>query len=98
MGPNPGPGLNDGRSDGIKCCRSLRIRCRHVHGFTSVGPFAQIGDERDGAKKRHLELFGECCSSPAAKDRIPLSIITREPRHILDDAKHVLIDLRRHVG
>src|SRR5688572_19178036 len=63
---------------------TLGLRCndRPAH----VATLAQLHDERHLTDERHPEALGEQLPAARAEDLVAATVITREPRHVLDDA------------
>ena len=65
--------------------------------LAGVAAGAQLGNEGNLPEQRHLELIGELLAAPLAEQAVLGAVIAEEPRHVLDDADHLEVDLARHV-
>ena len=65
-------------------------------GLPVVAAVAQRRHERQLGEQRHVELGGQLGAAAGAEDLVALAVVAGEPRHVLDDAAHRQVDLRRH--
>ena len=59
-------------------------------------PSRSVGHERDLREQRHAELVGELLATAGAEELVARAVVAGEPRHVLDHADHVEVDLLRH--
>jgi len=62
-----------------------------------VAAGAQLGDERHLAEQRYFELIGELLATTFAEQAIRRVVVAGEPRHVLDHADDLQVDLAGHV-